>query len=603
MAGIRHSLSSFIQKLGAPRTRRYPSVQDIISQALDEREQLEDEITNRSVSACLKNSSEVLAVSQFDEYVRWGKHYVPLEWTQLHSLTMGVTGAGKTHLLSMTLSSILDTLKHHPKRRVILFDLKGDIRSILAGHGVPYVVLSVDYQEGYAPDIAKDFDSYTELQQLGHQIIPEGKSNDPFWQNAARAVFSGSAKSFFHTQGANFKLHDFLCLLQEDLSTVLRVLNQYPDNHDVVKYILSEQTEKTSVNVMANLSSELKKISHAGGHSQHINQHLSLRGFLFDDTPPAQVLVISQREATREVTNPLIGILFDRIVDLLLDSPENKDDRGKNLPPWLFLFADELASLPQLLKLKKFISAARSKGGAGFFATQGIGGLRSVYGNEEAGEIVGNCNFKTFCRPPLDGITAQWMSSVFGEKQYAEFIPTSVSINPETGQIGASATLNRYKQEEFSSGDFTSLPLASEQQGVSAIFSSPFTGNFKHFVEPELVEKYNQRRFPVSALTRLPATMEFVRRWSDEERNRFLSASHQSLTDSSKKIDPSIDPIFTSLGIRLLASLFKAAPNEPIGVVLKRCEAILQRVTEAIFQGKSEEEIQKIIDQLDSEEG
>lgn len=597
MAGIRHSLSNFIQKLGAPRTPRYLPVQDIISQALSEREQLEDKVNDRSISACFENSSEILDVSEFDEYVRWGKYYIPLEWTKLHSLTMGVTGAGKSHLLSMALSSVLDTLKHNPKRRVVIFDLKGDIRSVLAGHGVPYVVLSVDYQEGYAPDIAKDFDGYTELHQLGHQIIPEGQSNDPFWQNAARAAFSGIAKSFFHTQGADFKLHDFLCLMQEDLPTVLRVLNQFPDNHDVVKYILSEQTEKTSINVMANLSSEIKKISHAGGHSQHINQHLSLREFLFDDTPPAQVLVIAQREVTREVTNPLVGILFDRIVDLLLDTPENKDVSGNDLAPWLFLFADELASLPKLQKLKKFVSATRSKGGAGFFATQGIGGLRKVYGNEEAAEIVGNCNFKTFSKPPLDGITPQWMSSVFGEHQYTEFIPTSVSINPQTGQISASATLNRYKQEEFSSGDFTSLPIASKKWGVGAIFSSPFTGNFKRIVEPELIEEYKQRRFPVPELTRLSKEMEFVQRWSDEERNRFLSTLPPPPPPAeSRKVELGTDPVFTSLGIELLVNIFDAHPDEPIGKILKRCEAILREFDSALLQAMSEEDKQKLID-------
>ncbi|MBW4444278.1 MAG: type IV secretion system DNA-binding domain-containing protein [Plectolyngbya sp. WJT66-NPBG17] len=603
MAGIRHTVSNFIQKLGAPRTARYPSVQDIISQALDEREQLEDQASDRSVPAGLKSSSEVLGVSEFDEYGRWGKYYIPLEWTKFHSLTMGVTGAGKSHLLSMAFSSVLDTLKHHPERRVVVFDLKGDIRSILAGHGVPYVVLSVDHQEGYAPDIAKDFNGYTELNQLGHQIIPDAKTSDPFWQNAARAVFSGVAKSFFHTQGTNFKLHDFFCLLQEDLPTVLRVLNQFPDNHDVVKYILSEHTEKTSFSVMSNLSSEIKKISHAGGHSQNVNQHLSLREFLFNETQPAQVLVITQREVTREVTNPLVGILFDRIVDLLLDSPEHKDVYGDDLAPWLFLFADELASLPKLLKLRKFVSATRSKGGAGFFATQGIGGLRSLYGNEEAAEIVGNCNFKTFCAPPLDGITAQWMSSIFGENQYSEFVPTGVSIDPKTSRINASATLNRYKQDEFSSGDFTSLQVASKRWGVGAIFSSPFTGSFKRVVEPELIENYKQRRFPVPELTRLPAKMEFVRRWSEEERNRFLGTVPPPLAAESRKVEPGIDPVFTSLGVELLASLLEADPSEPIGAVLKRCEAIMQKVMDAVFQGMSQEDIQKIVDQLKSEEG
>lgn len=98
--------------------------------------------------------------------------------------------------------------------------------------------------------------------------------------------------------------------------------------------------------------------------------------------------------------------------------------------------------------------------------------------------------------------------------------------------------------------------------------------------------------------------MEFVQRWSDEERHRFLGTLPPPLAGESKKVESGVDPVFTSLGVELLASLFEAAPDEPIGVVLRRCEAMAQdKSAEALLESMSKEDIQKIINKFKGEEG
>ncbi|MCY6494542.1 type IV secretion system DNA-binding domain-containing protein [Leptolyngbya sp. GGD] len=543
-----------------------------------------------------------LGQSASGEYIRFGSCFIPIEWTAFHTIYFGATGAGKTNLLNMQISGVLDTLKHNPTRRVIINDYKGDAPAILKGHGVEYVMLSVDYQEGHAPDIAKDFDSYNQLRQFGFHLIPERNQSDPFWETASRLVLAGVAQSFFHTQGTNFKLHDFDCLLQQDFATLLRVLAQCPSNKNIVRFILSEVAEKTSVSVMANLIAEIGKISHASGHSQNVGKYLSVREFLFSQTPPAQVLVISQRKSTREVTNPLMGIVIDRVIELFLDSPEHRDVYGNEKPPWLYIFNDELAASGKYKKIREFVSAARSKGGSAFLATQDVNGLQELYGEKATGSIVGNCNFKVMCSAPLDGVTAQWMASFFGEKQYAQLVPSSISSDPKSGEISLSMRLDRFKQQQFTSGDFTSIPLASKEIGISAVFHNPINkDSYFDTVEPQLVDEYKRRYFPVSQPTPLSPSMELVGGWSESERRRFVEPE-VSPTRSATHISNDVDLEIFNAAVDVLATLVSANPNDKIGEVWKRCGAVLEERMIPDLMNMSEAEKQRILAQFNSKE-
>ncbi len=575
MSGIGDRFRGFLTGERAVRNR--------ISTVLDEIEQLEDKQSARRSPESLSEMS-----SKSDQYVRFGSALIPLEEIK-HVVMVGAPGTGKTLLQEMTLSSVLDLLKNDPKKRVVIIDIKGDKRSFLEGHGVPYAMLSVDYEEGYSPDIAKDFNSYTQLSQLGFQVVAEGKSNEPFWSNSARALFSGIPKSFLYTQGSNsYHLHDILCLLHEDLPTVLKVLKQFPDNRRVVETIFTEHSEKTAAGVMAHLASEMEKLAHVGGHSQKVGKYISVREFLYGSKPPAQVLLITQRQSTMAVTNPLIGLLFDRMTALLSDCPENKDENGNELPPWCFFFCDELAAQARYTSLRRFVTFLRSRGVVGVFATQGISGPRRLYG-DEIDEILGCCEYQVFCKPPRDAVTPEWMSQVFGKNQISQFVPTSFSVDNATGRISASATTHRYEQNPYSSGDFVNLPLASKETGITAIFCTPLTGGFKGTVAPELVERYKKRRRSVAPLHELSVEKEYVSPWSAKDRARFLgmididdsfpvaAAAGIGKESRPQEVESEAgDAHWDLLCTEVVATLVKALPTEPIGEVWMRCKAMVQ---------------------------
>jgi Type IV secretion-system coupling protein DNA-binding domain len=257
-----------------------------------------------------------------EDVLWWGGEWYPVEWLG-HTLTIGMTGAAKTLLTNITLSSVLERITPGSDRRVVIFDTKGDVLGMLEGLGVPYTLMNINDVRASAWDIAADYQDYDKVVELSHLLLPQRSGGEnAFFQNAARDIVSGIMMSFIYRHGRFWGLHDVFNAALSDRDTLIEILRRYPRGQDIITVYFETEAEKTFDNIRMQIASELLPLMLPAAHSQWVGERkFSLTEFLEREG----VLVVSQDLAAREASNPLIRAMFRRLIDLLSASRDLED--------------------------------------------------------------------------------------------------------------------------------------------------------------------------------------------------------------------------------------------------------------------------------------
>lgn len=99
--------------------------------------------------------------------------------------------------------------------------------------------------------------------------------------------------------------------------------------------------------------------------------------------------------------------------------------------------------------------------------------MRSVYGRERTGEILGQCGNKAILRLESPD-TARWAAQLFG-KHEAEV--QSISVSEGKGS-SSSHSLSSTAIENVLPSELLNLPPTSRAQGLSGYYHSPVAGNW-----------------------------------------------------------------------------------------------------------------------------
>src|SRR5262249_35114989 len=127
------------------------------------------------------------------DVVRWGNVDLPIETATLHFGLVGTTGSGKTTLLLILLKSIIPHLKPGNNRRMLIYDAKRDIMSVLSGLKplCPVVTLHPFDVRGAAWHMAEDIQDAGTAMEIATILIPEEENKrtstgSKFFTEAAR---------------------------------------------------------------------------------------------------------------------------------------------------------------------------------------------------------------------------------------------------------------------------------------------------------------------------------------------------------------------------------------------------------------------------------
>jgi hypothetical protein len=436
------------------------------------------------------------------------------EWKQIdtlkeHLFLFGAIRSGKSVLLNIAMKGILQAIKPGSKVRLIIFDTKGETRSILKGMSFTnFKFINLCDLLSYAWDISVDIGrNYILATALGYAYFPEGKDSDQFWQNAARSIFIGIIYSFIYL-GRDYHLGDICNALNADQTVLIKLLEQCPYNQGVINTYLKGDAAETLAGIKSNLQNTLEKIQFAAAHSQKVarDKKVSLRKFLKSE----EVLVIEFDQQAPEISTTELQAIFGFLAALVAASPDSKEERT-------FVLVDEFRMLGRIRAIVSFVVFCPSKGARLIGSTQSIAGLWDVWGKEIAEELLENFTVGFL---KLKGTeTAKWASEHFGK----------IHIKRKSFNVGQQkeASVSRGLQEAIEpkivDSEFTSIQETSPDNGLTGIFRTESGEVVKRTFSWDFILKNLPQEAPNDGIKRREGDDQMLVPWSETEQEYFMT--------------------------------------------------------------------------------
>jgi hypothetical protein len=407
----------------------------------------------------------------------WAGINLPIEAVSQNFVFVGQIKSGKTvsmkHLMFQVLGDI--GLVENDKRGLV-YDAKGDFVSFLYGvlerfgHKKPDDVIKIlnpfDARcVGWA--MSKDITEPVHVQTVSTIFIPNQEGNNRYFSDAGRELLDGVMNSFNLTSKREFdnKLEWSLldvCLAFNDEESLRKILLKHRETSDPVDFLNRSNNE-----VFTTVKSYIKPFLTIASAWQG-RKTISLREWR--DNKKGTILVLGRDPEAKSAIERLNRVFFERLSQILL-----KDEDTTNRQSWLFL--DEFSKMGKLTGFDDLITNGRSKGTCIALAFQNIQGVKKVYGEELADEIISECGSKAFLK--CDGETARWASKEIGKTLKEKKSRTVSSSNNLSIQVGE--TIDSKEEDVIYPSDFADLPIAGTENGVGGFYiTSWVSGVWKH---------------------------------------------------------------------------------------------------------------------------
>ena len=341
-----------------------------------------------------------------------------VEDSESHSLIIGSTGCGKTRRIVLPLINVLSK----KSESFIATDPKGELysatRDTLEKMGYKIFVLNFRnpldgnswnplhlpykyYQDG-------NVDKAVELlNDLGNSIFANKVSgDDSFWSNSSIDYFIGLALALFEDaereQEVNFNSIYNMSRVGEKVSRVekvgdharqIRIIEDYFELHgeNSLASISASGTVHAPNDTRGGILSTFQQGIRIYNANSGLSKMLANSDFnLFDIVnEKTAVFVIIQDE--KSTYHPLASAFLKQSYEELVHMA-NSYPKG-SLPKRINYILDEFANLPQIADMDNIITASRSRNIRMYLIIQGIKQLNSVYGDNVAEVIKGNCDY------------------------------------------------------------------------------------------------------------------------------------------------------------------------------------------------------------------
>lgn len=398
--------------------------------------------------------------------LRWGGEWLQEGEENQHFLVTGSTGSGKTVTMRLLMQDALQSIGSDLTVKALIYDSKMDYLEHVAGmaphlnHDSRFAILNPFDERGYQWDMARDVTGPASALQIASILVrdDEGETN-PFFSRAARDIVYGVILAFT-VRKFRWTLRDLILAVTSGPDVARKALLLSPMNANRVDSYFSRENNTTH-SIRATLQTKLAEFEPlAAAWDSFGDRKLSLAEWL--KQPGGQILILRSSPSARAAVEAMNRAIFERLVQLLLS--EQDVERGiVDRSVWFFL--DELRELGRLEGLRSLLNMGRSKGAAVCLGFQDIEGIKSVYGQEEALELIGQCGNKALLR--LESAdTAQWASTMTGIERVHVHQP---NIQAEGG-IGMS--IPEMDRATHAPAEFMRLPRPSMQSGLQGFFKS-----------------------------------------------------------------------------------------------------------------------------------
>ena len=394
-------------------------------------------------------------------YLFWAFDHRPLEIATEHFMVTGSTGSGKTTVIRMLMKSILPTIGCGTKnKRALVYDGKREYVSLIYSMKpkADVVIFNPFDRRTFAWDISADVTAPRHANAVASILVPEEpNSQQRFFPDAAKFMLTAVLSAFAakkHADGKLWSLRDVIVTLRSP-KRIRKVVEPFPRIFDMVKPYLDD--EKVMPAIISTLSTKLNPFEVVAAlweKATEAGRLFSLQSWLDSE----KILVICSSPSNRASLDPINQVLFRRLADLLLDRKNTRDELT-----WLFL--DEVREAGKLDGLPSMLNQGRSKGLSIVLGFQEIEGMEHVYGEKVAGEIFGQCAYKTFLRTNSQK-TASWIEGHFGKVQQIETSRSfSSNVDDEANPQSVNVSLQRQIRDAMLGSRVMMLPPTGPRSG------------------------------------------------------------------------------------------------------------------------------------------
>ncbi len=325
---------------------------------------------------------------------------------EYHSLVVGSTASGKTQGFILPMVHSLAKAKES----MIITDPKGEIyeemSNMLKDKG--YQILLLNFRDPQNGSAWNPMELPYKMYKSGNQdkaiellddlalniLYDESNSNaDPFWEKTSADYFSGVTLGLFEDakeNEININSVSLATTVGEEKFGGSTYIKEYFNAKDpnsaasinAASTIMAASDTKASI--MAVFKQKIKLFASRENLSEMLS-HSDVDLSTIGKKPTAVFIVIHDEKKTY---HSLVTILLKQIYEVLIDVAQ---ENGGKLPVKTNFLLDEFANMPPLKDITTMITAARSRRIRFTMIIQNFAQLVSVYGEQDAETIRGNC--------------------------------------------------------------------------------------------------------------------------------------------------------------------------------------------------------------------
>jgi type IV secretory pathway TraG/TraD family ATPase VirD4 len=382
-----------------------------------------------------------------------------------HLLFLGSIGSGKTNGIFQIISQLRNSMTANDV--MLVFDTKGDYYNTFYRKGD--IVISND-EKATGPEAKDYWNIFNEIEldesmeeniiEIARTLFYERsqRSNQPFFPNAARDLFTGILLHFCRNAGQskadNAQLRTFLN--QSPSSEIRAMLQNYDDLKAMVSYIADDRSPQTQ-GVISELQQLVREI------------------FVGNFRKPGE---LSLRKAIRNKGGRIIFIEYDLgiggmltpIYRLMLDMAIKEALGRKKSEGNVWFVIDEFRLVPHLQHVDDGVNFGRSLGAKFIIGVQNVEQVFHAYGEALARSILSGF-LTTVAFRVNDTATRNYIQQLFGKNRKKEVYMATVHARGIIEQVRDANVVEDW--------DIASLPVGRAILGLPGL--EPFYFQFKRY--------------------------------------------------------------------------------------------------------------------------
>lgn len=408
-----------------------------------------------------------------------------------HFLLAGASGSGKTTVMENLMASVFvgaeSGFVYDPKPEFLplLFSLTKDSEAdVEAGTSKVKVLNPLDARSCWW-HMAEDIDGPLVAREIASILVPDDAGNQgssAFFVQATRDLLAGVFLAFIRCaprdRAWTFRDVILTMLYEPYLRFVLDLearpgLAQLPMLSRLSSSYLNGDDPRTSSNIRASINTHLSIFEPIAARWEKVRKTHPGRGISIAKWAAVgsrDILVLGNDETARASIDPINRAMFKRATECLLSRRESTPSEIESGEGQSWVFLDEVREAGHLDGLSRLMTKSRSKGVCVVLTFQDINGLRDVYGEDVANELVAQCNNVAVMRLNSSE-TAEWASGLFGRRKL-EAQSKNTSFGGEGG-YNFGRGISEQELPYVFSADFIYLPLPKVVQAVTGFVKGP----------------------------------------------------------------------------------------------------------------------------------